>query len=143
MTRQIDCHSRLAEVLSIVRRQCTSGSISSGFERIIAEWDDILVDNPKVGEFFVVFAVYVMGKNMISLKDLISIVKKQTRADILRKNVGGILSNLRKTSEDESFTALVIDSNINLLSVFQKSKKEDIEAFLKEYNLDQEKCWKL
>jgi len=57
--------------------------------------------------------------------------------------VTGILSNLRKTSEDESFTALVIDSNINLLSVFQKSKKEDIEAFLKEYNLDQEKCWKL
>jgi len=94
MTRQIDCHSRLAEVLSIVRRQCTSGSISSGFERIIAEWDDILVDNPKVGEFFVVFAVYVMGKNMISLKDLISIVKKQTRADILRKNVGGELSSL-------------------------------------------------
>merc|ERR1712025_221507 len=67
-----DCHTRLAELITTVKRFVQSTHVLSVIEDVLSMWDDICIDNPPLPTFFPKVLAALVAKDVIPLEDAVS-----------------------------------------------------------------------
>eukprot|EP00299_Pterocystis_sp_00344_P015698 c7850_g1_i2.p1 GENE.c7850_g1_i2~~c7850_g1_i2.p1 ORF type:complete len:899 (+),score=219.24 c7850_g1_i2:402-3098(+) len=125
---------KLVEIYNATKKYVKIEHLREGLESVVDLLPDLEIDNPKAFDSFSFALSAFVATQLLDIDWATKLIQRSdTHAS---KCLGVFLRTLQSSCEGTSFKDMIVSSSLNLKHFLSKNKKEDVDAFLKEYGLE-------